>query len=115
MVPRFRSATYSIACFAAVVLATACGSDEGPAGAPPEPPPPVTDSGPTLDSGPPLMQPVGGSCPEGEIKDCKVLLPSHGSLHPCFIGVQICTDGKWSICMDPPKDAGSAADGSVVN
>jgi len=90
------------------------GGDEGPRGAPVETP--IPDSGrpkPLPDSG--YMQPVGAPCVEGDMKPCKVLLPAHGSIHPCFVGVQICTDGKWSQCIDPPGDAGLAGDGSALN
>lgn len=110
-----RRATNLLAtCFALVAGAIGCGGgDEAPAGAPPEVP--LKDAGrppPLPDSG--YVQPVGGSCAEADMKDCKVLLPAHGSIHPCFVGVQICIDGKWSECIEPPGDAGLVGDGSAV-
>lgn len=92
-------------------LAVACGSEEGPPGAPPEV---AFDSGPTLTADSGYMVPVGSPCTEATMKPCKVLLPSHGSVHPCFVGVQICTDGKWGACVERPE-AGPAGDGGAVN
>lgn len=119
MLMRFglRSANHLATCFGAMVLVAACGGGDGPAPLAPPPPPP-SDSGPPTrvygDGGGAKLQQVGSSCVEPDIKDCKVLLPAHGSIHPCFIGVQICVGGKWGPCGDPPKDAGPAGDGSSV-
>ena len=113
MLPARRTANLLATCFALLAGAVGCGGgDEAPPGAPTEVP---VDSGPPMwlpDTG--YIEPVGGSCEEAEMKPCKVLLPAHGSIHPCFIGVQICTDGKWSECIDPPSDAGLAGDGSAL-
>jgi hypothetical protein len=100
--------------FALVAGAIGCGGgDEAPPMAPIEVP--LPDAGrpkPLPDSG--YMQPVGAPCAEAEMKDCKVLLPAHGSIHPCFVGVQICIHGKWSECIEPPGDAGFVGDGSAL-
>jgi hypothetical protein len=115
MLSGWRSAnTLAVSLLVSVVAAACGGDDEGPKGAPPEVP--IGDSGPLppflTDGG--YIQPVGSPCTETDVKECKVLLPAHGPIHPCFIGVQICTNGKWGECIEPP-DAGPAADGGVVN
>jgi hypothetical protein len=115
MLPARHTADLLATCFALVAGVIGCGGgDEAPPMAPLEVP--ILDSGrpkPLPDSG--YSQPVGGSCVEADMKPCKVLLPAHGNIHPCFVGVQICTDGKWSACIDPPGDAGLAEGGSAVN
>jgi hypothetical protein len=114
MLPARRTANLLATCFALVAGAIGCGGgDESPAGALPEVP--VPDAGPVRplpDSG--YIQPVGAPCAEADMKECKVLLPAHGSIHPCFVGVQICIKGKWSDCIEPPGDAGRVGDGSAV-
>jgi hypothetical protein len=95
-------------------LVVACGSDESLPGAPPDIFP---DTGPVVP--PPdasYVAPVGKPCVEGTMPACKVLLPAHGSIHPCFVGVQICTHGKLGPCVEKPE-AGTVigSDGSVVH
>jgi hypothetical protein len=114
MLPARRTANLLATCFALVAGAIGCGGgDEAPSGAPPEVP--IRDSGPIRPlPDATILQPVGGTCAEADMKECKVLLPAHGSIHPCFVGVQICIKGKWSDCIEPPGDAGRVGDGSAV-
>lgn len=109
---RSRVARVLVASITVAGALSACGSgDTAPPGAPTETP---SDSGPNnTGSETGFMVPVGSPCTEGAMKDCKVLLPAHGSIHPCFVGVQICSDGKWGLCVDRPE-AGTSADGSAV-
>jgi len=107
-----RRARVLLAFIGVVACVTACGSDESP-------PPGVSseipsDSGPNTPTDGPFMVPIGSPCTEGETQTCKVLLPAHGSIHPCFVGRQICIGSKWGPCEELPE-AGAPADGSAVN
>jgi hypothetical protein len=39
-----------------------------------------------------------GGCAEGERKTCRVYLPSHNGVQPCFVGEQLCSGSVWSDC-----------------
>jgi hypothetical protein len=39
-----------------------------------------------------------GGCAEGERKTCRVYLPSHNGVQPCFVGEQLCTSSVWGDC-----------------
>jgi hypothetical protein len=39
-----------------------------------------------------------GTCSEGETKTCRIYLPAHNDVQPCFVGEQACTDGVWGEC-----------------
>jgi len=52
----------------------------------------------------------GGCSVEGEIVACQVVTGQSGTVTNCFHGVQICTSGIWSVCENPPSDAGTASD-----
>jgi hypothetical protein len=41
------------------------------------------------------------ACVEGDVKECRIPLPSQGSVKNCFVGVRTCTGGVWSACQDP--------------
>jgi hypothetical protein len=41
---------------------------------------------------------ASGGCEEGATKDCRIYLPSHDGVQPCFVGVQECTDSAWGEC-----------------
>ncbi len=107
-----RSARSLLGCLALVGGAAGCGSgDQAPPGPPLEAP---TDSGPNRQNGDSsYMLPVGSPCTEGTMKACKVLLPAHGSIHPCFVGVQICSGGAFGPCVERPE-AGPPSDASAV-
>ena len=82
--------------FVALIVA-ACGSDERP---PPSPSEseftvPTRPDGATGDSRDVFAQ---GTCTEGEIKTCRIYLPPHNDVQPCFVGEQACEDGSWSDC-----------------
>jgi len=94
-------------------LGVACGSDEAPPGAPPEV---YFDSGPTAPlPDATILAPKGTPCVEGTMKVCKVLLPAHGPVHPCFVGVQICINGELGDCVERPEAGAASPDGSAVN
>jgi hypothetical protein len=39
-------------------------------------------------------------CTEGASRSCKVMLPKHGSIQNCYVGVQLCVGDSWSECGD---------------
>ena len=39
-----------------------------------------------------------GSCEEGEKRQCRVYLPSHNDVQPCFVGEQVCSGSSWGEC-----------------
>jgi hypothetical protein len=39
-----------------------------------------------------------GGCNVGETQQCRIYLPSHNDIQPCFVGEQQCTDGEWGQC-----------------
>ncbi len=77
----------------------ACGADG-------ERPPPSEDNGPSqIDPGDPKGAGAGddvadGPCEAGATKQCRIYLPSHNDIRPCFVGEQVCEDGRWSDCGD---------------
>jgi hypothetical protein len=43
---------------------------------------------------------AGGSCTPGSTQQCRVYLPAHDGIQPCFVGEQRCIDSRWSECSD---------------
>lgn len=41
---------------------------------------------------------ASGGCEEGATRDCRIYLPSHDGVQPCFVGVQECTASTWGEC-----------------
>ena len=39
-----------------------------------------------------------GGCTEGQSQTCRIYLPSHNGIQPCFVGVQACVDAAWGDC-----------------
>ncbi len=39
-----------------------------------------------------------GGCTEGQSQTCRIYLPSHNGIQPCFVGVQECVDAAWGDC-----------------
>jgi len=107
-----RSAGSVVASLGLVGGAVGCGSDDSLPGAPPDIFP---DTGPVvLPPDASYVAPVGTPCVEATMKVCKVLLPAHGSIHPCFVGVQICTNGKLGQCVERPEAGVVGPDGSAT-
>jgi hypothetical protein len=60
---------------------------------------------------------ASGPCEDGDVKQCRVYLPAHGQVQPCFVGEQVCVEGTWSDCgdtvlvdandLDPEPETGS--------
>lgn len=41
-----------------------------------------------------------GSCTPGTTQECRVYLPAHDGLQPCFVGEQRCVNSRWGECAD---------------
>lgn len=39
-----------------------------------------------------------GGCTSGEVKVCRIYLPAHNDVQPCFVGEQRCEAGAWGDC-----------------
>ncbi len=39
-----------------------------------------------------------GACEDGATRVCRVYLPSHNDVQPCFVGEQLCGGGQWGEC-----------------
>ncbi len=93
--------------FASLALA-ACGGDERP--------PPVADTTVDLDD---LVRYdtsaadardifASGVCEEGAVQECRIYLPSHNGVQPCFVGEQTCANAQWGEC-----ESGSLVDANA--
>lgn len=74
------------------VLAMACSSASN------DPPLPNGSGAGNATSGTTTSSSSGGSCTEGDQRDCSAQLPPQGSTKGCFHGVQTCTNGAWTAC-----------------
>jgi hypothetical protein len=88
------------------VLGTGCGGDDHP----PPAPAPADGTGARLDNSnlrnydsstaDERDAVAGGSCTPGSSQECRVYLPAHDGLQPCFVGEQRCVDSHWGECAD---------------
>src|SRR5215471_18925971 len=39
-----------------------------------------------------------GSCTPGSTQECRVYLPAHDGIQPCFVGEQRCVNSHWGEC-----------------
>jgi hypothetical protein len=39
-----------------------------------------------------------GVCEDGATRVCRVYLPSHNDVQPCFVGEQACASSRWGEC-----------------
>lgn len=39
-------------------------------------------------------------CDDGDVRSCKVNLPSHDGIESCWTGVRLCAGGAWTECGD---------------
>lgn len=98
--------------FVALVLA-ACGSSDG------RPPPSQSESDftvpPRTDGATGDARDVfaSGSCSDGETKTCRIYLPAHNNVQPCFVGEQACEDGAWGDCGKAALVDANADDTSI--
>jgi hypothetical protein len=43
---------------------------------------------------------ASGGCQDGATQTCRIYLPSHDGVQPCFVGEQQCADAAWGECAD---------------
>jgi len=87
------------------LLCAACGAGEDH-----PPPAPSADSSEHLDnsrllnydaaSADPRDLVAGGECEPGMTQQCRVYLPAHDGIQPCFVGEQRCVNAHWGLCAD---------------
>jgi hypothetical protein len=41
---------------------------------------------------------ASGSCEDGAVQECRIYLPSHNGVQPCFVGQQVCGGAQWGEC-----------------
>lgn len=46
-----------------------------------------------------------GTCTVGDSRGCRVVLGVYDGQESCFVGMQYCDTGTWTLCIDP-RDAG---------
>ena len=46
-----------------------------------------------------------GACTVGDSRGCRVVLSVYEGQESCFVGMQYCDTGTWTLCVDP-RDAG---------
>lgn len=51
-----------------------------------------------------------GRCEAGASQACRVYLPAHDGIQPCFVGMQQCIDGEWGLCDDAELVDANAGD-----
>ena len=39
-----------------------------------------------------------GACTDGATRACRIYLPSHNDVQPCFVGEQACVGARWGEC-----------------
>jgi hypothetical protein len=80
-----------------LALLVSCGDED-------RPPPPANTGGTSFTDDVIGQHPdnvyATGPCENGTVKQCRVYLPAHGQVQPCFVGEQMCIEGAWSECGD---------------
>ncbi len=90
------------------LLCAACGSES-------DRPPPAQSGSPDLSSydsstGDSRDVWLQGHCEAGARQECRVYLPAHDGIQPCFVGVQKCIDGEWGLCDEAELVDANAGD-----
>jgi hypothetical protein len=44
--------------------------------------------------------PSSSACATGQTRACKIVLGQHGDLSNCVEGLDVCSDGEWTGCID---------------
>ena len=51
---------------------------------------------------------ASGACEDGAVQECRIYLPSHNGVQPCFVGEQLCAGAAWGQC-----ESGSLVDANA--
>ena len=54
-----------------------------------------------------------GECENGATQACRIYLPSHDGIQPCFVGKQACVDTHWGVCDDAVLVDANAGDAQL--
>jgi hypothetical protein len=41
---------------------------------------------------------ASGGCDNGAVQECRIYLPKHNGVQPCFVGQQVCSGTEWGEC-----------------
>jgi hypothetical protein len=96
-----RSVWFGAATVLVCLVGSACGSDERPPPAPTEEnfePPDLTHYDSTTADARDVF--ADGECAAGTTQTCRIYLPSHDGIQPCFVGMQACVETHWGACDD---------------
>jgi len=52
------------------------------------------------DSATAVSEPAATDCVSGETRTCKIYLGQHGDLSNCIEGLDVCSEGEWTGCID---------------
>jgi hypothetical protein len=77
---------------ASSLLGVACGGDSGQ--------PTYTATDVELNSATAVVVPASEGCSTGETKSCTIFLGRHGDLANCVAGLDVCSGGEWTGCID---------------
>jgi hypothetical protein len=69
------------------------------------PPAPVTSTDTDTDTDPTEpttrpSRPARTECESATVKECTIYLPARGNVQPCYPGLSVCEDGRWSDCLN---------------
>ncbi|GEM_PF-2911024 len=78
---------------------------------PPPTPAPYDEPTPSISSGSASETSTGtssggdartvGPCTEMQVRECRIELGAQGAVRNCFVGLQLCRDGRWGPCQEP--------------
>lgn len=74
------------------LLGVACGGDNGQ--------PTYTPTDVELNSATAVALPTSEGCVTGVTKSCTIFLGRHGDLANCVEGLDVCSGGEWTGCID---------------
>ena len=56
-----------------------------------------------------------GECEVGTTQACRVYLPAHDGIQPCFVGEQVCVEEHWGDCEDAVLVDANAGDATITS